>query len=397
MFSLKAGVLGGAVAMVDARALSQLIGALYDAAAQPEEWEPLVARIAAFFGTSSCAIQTRDSIQGKVLVHGATANILPHLNTFASYYHPLDEWVKRGAARPINTAIGSDDIITDRELERLEFFDWLRLTDTQYVLGSVITLDGQNTIAAIGVHRDKKSGLFDAEAKQVMGLLLPHLRRALSLQERLRGLNIRSEIGFGALDRLGIATFVVATDGRVLHATACAERLLKAGFFSCRGGRLQLGDASAQSALLRALRNSTAAGRGVATARSGATVFARGPDGTFVSLFVSPLPRRFADVVCEPSGIVFTAMQGNVALSASVALGRLWGLTPAEARLAEALVAGERLQDYAERTGLSLHTVRTQLKAVFGKSGHSRQSDLIREVLGNPILKLAQPEATDRG
>ena len=53
--------------------------------------------------------------------------------------------------------------------------------------------------------------------------------------------------------------------------------------------------------------------------------------------------------------------------------------TPAEAT--EALVAGARLQDYAEQTGIALQTARTQSKQVFAKTNHHQQAALVRDVL----------------
>lgn len=59
----------------------------------------------------------------------------------------------------------------------------------------------------------------------------------------------------------------------------------------------------------------------------------------------------------------------------------LFGFTAAESALAEALLTGQTLRAHAERRGVGLNTVRTQLKAVLGKTGLHRQADLVR-VLG---------------
>lgn len=53
-------------------------------------------------------------------------------------------------------------------------------------------------------------------------------------------------------------------------------------------------------------------------------------------------------------------------------------LTPAEHRVACALLKGETLRGYAQRTGRSLHTVRRQLKDAMAKLGARRQVDLAR-------------------
>jgi len=66
------------------------------------------------------------------------------------------------------------------------------------------------------------------------------------------------------------------------------------------------------------------------------------------------------------------------------ALCDLYELTRAEARLAAALANGQSLDDVAERFDVSLHTVRSQLKACFRKTGASRQAELVKLVLCAP-------------
>jgi DNA-binding CsgD family transcriptional regulator len=54
-----------------------------------------------------------------------------------------------------------------------------------------------------------------------------------------------------------------------------------------------------------------------------------------------------------------------------------FGLTPAEARLALQLVAGETLRSAAAKMGISYETVRTHLKTIFNKTGTCRQAELV--------------------
>jgi DNA-binding CsgD family transcriptional regulator len=55
----------------------------------------------------------------------------------------------------------------------------------------------------------------------------------------------------------------------------------------------------------------------------------------------------------------------------------LFGLTPAEARLAARLGTGATLEEAAEALQVSLGTARNQLKAVFAKTQTNRQAELI--------------------
>jgi DNA-binding CsgD family transcriptional regulator len=60
------------------------------------------------------------------------------------------------------------------------------------------------------------------------------------------------------------------------------------------------------------------------------------------------------------------------------ALAAAFRLSPAETRLWAALTAGRRLIDVAEESGVSVNTVRVQLRALFAKTGMHRQADLLR-------------------
>jgi DNA-binding CsgD family transcriptional regulator len=62
-------------------------------------------------------------------------------------------------------------------------------------------------------------------------------------------------------------------------------------------------------------------------------------------------------------------------------LARVFGLTKAETRLAEALVSGETTRAYSQAQGVSINTVYTHLKSLLSKTGVSRQAELVRLIL----------------
>jgi len=64
-----------------------------------------------------------------------------------------------------------------------------------------------------------------------------------------------------------------------------------------------------------------------------------------------------------------------------ISLGRLFGLTPAERTLAEAIANGVTLERFAQTRNISLNTARTQLRAIFDKTNLRRQADLVRLAL----------------
>ena len=59
----------------------------------------------------------------------------------------------------------------------------------------------------------------------------------------------------------------------------------------------------------------------------------------------------------------------------------LFGMTPAEARVASQVLEGGSADAMATRLGVSVNTIKTQLKAVFVKTNTNRQVDLLKLLL----------------
>lgn len=60
--------------------------------------------------------------------------------------------------------------------------------------------------------------------------------------------------------------------------------------------------------------------------------------------------------------------------------GGLFGLTPSEQRVVLAVSSGEELSEHARARGVSVDTVRQQMKAVLAKTGRRSQKELLRLV-----------------
>jgi DNA-binding CsgD family transcriptional regulator len=67
-------------------------------------------------------------------------------------------------------------------------------------------------------------------------------------------------------------------------------------------------------------------------------------------------------------------------------LRALYGLTPAEAGLAQALAAGRSLHEYADDAHVTCQTARWRLKQVLAKTDTHRQAELVRLLLASAVL-----------
>ncbi|HYN39596.1 MAG TPA: hypothetical protein VES39_10120, partial [Rhodospirillales bacterium] len=75
----------------------------------------------------------------------------------------------------------------------------------------------------------------------------------------------------------------------------------------------------------------------------------------------------------------------RTARTAERRLRRQYGLTPAETALALAVASGAALRDYADERGVTVGTVRFQMKQVLAKTECRRQADLVRLVSGGGV------------
>src|SRR5262245_47846331 len=74
-----------------------------------------------------------------------------------------------------------------------------------------------------------------------------------------------------------------------------------------------------------------------------------------------------------------------------------FGLTPAEARLALQLVAGDALRSAAAKPSITYETARTELKNIFNKTGTCRQAELVIVIVtAVPQLRLGNPSIEPR-
>lgn len=95
-----------------------------------------------------------------------------------------------------------------------------------------------------------------------------------------------------------------------------------------------------------------------------------------------PRPRRANTTSTTPLALLVLAPPAGAALSSSVELESLLGLTPTEARLALHLAQGLTIKDFAAVEGASWHTARTHLRNVLRKTGCKRQLEVVTLVRG---------------
>lgn len=275
-----------------------------------------------------------------------------------------------------------------------EFFnDWARGIDIHHgICGTVLQEHGRT--AQLLVQRTEGQGHYSEVVTGLVNGLLPHLRQALRLQRQLH--SDVDHIALHAAEQDGAPLLLLGDDRRVLYISPRAEPLLRGPELRVSDDRLLLNDPIQQRRLDRLLRQTlqllqpeplptaTAAKDFELEIHRAGQVSLRArlapmhPDAARAALW--PAPACAALYLYDPDQ--------RLAID-SANLQRRFGLTEGEARTAVASARGLDPHTIAEREGRSVHTVRTQLKAIFRKTGVHRQTELMALLLaaGTPTQR----------
>lgn len=227
----------------------------------------------------------------------------------------------------------------------------------------------------------------DERAKYVLSTLKPHFERAIGLYWQLAEERLRHSMALDGLDGLRIGVVMLDKAGLVMMANRSAEAMLAANDGLSLSNRRLAARNKADAAALEALIGGTATE--VRRIDQGGTIAVRRPSGarpfivTIVPAQEGSPAHRFG------ASLLFIKDPDDAPLPDTSQLRRLFGLSPAEAKLCAALAAGTTMQEFADAAGITANTAKTHLRGAFAKTETSRQADLIRLILAS--LPAARP------
>jgi DNA-binding CsgD family transcriptional regulator len=97
---------------------------------------------------------------------------------------------------------------------------------------------------------------------------------------------------------------------------------------------------------------------------------------------VIPVRRAANDIFSMASSILIATPVDRSASPSANLLQGLFDLTPAEAKVAQAVALAKTVEEIAIQQNVGIETVRSQLKKVFNKTGTTRQVSLARLLAG---------------
>ncbi|MDR4305227.1 helix-turn-helix transcriptional regulator [Chelatococcus sambhunathii] len=342
---------------------------IYEAAAFPEFWPELFHDLATALGFAGAAMV---SVNPEFKRHVASPGVAGMIRRFLSEgWQTRDLRSERAAALGHGGFVRDQDLASDEEIATHPLYvELLRPSGLGYGAATIVDCPSGDTIA-VSFDRSWADGPTPQEILAELDKLRPHFARAAVFAGRLE--LERAQAQASALAGVGFPAAVLGGHRRLLAANADFEALrgrVRIG----AGDRLSLADPACEALLGRALEAGCETGLSI-------PLKATGGDPPAV-MHVLPVRRTARDAFSLAEWLIVVTPIGAGAAPLASILSGLFDLSRAEARVAREVIGGESVTAIAVKFGLSEATVRSQLRAVFAKTGTSRQSELVAACLG---------------
>lgn len=220
---------------------------------------------------------------------------------------------------------------------------------------------------------------FSRDERRLVDIGVRHLQRAFRNFVDLQDLRSQNQLLTGVLDSAGCAVFVVDSKLRVSYSNMMAEMFLRESDLVrlSRTGEIAFRSRRATKVLQIAANISNEIGRPDSLIPSD-VVIGKNSNGERIILKIAYSSTFPIDGITSGRRLILY-LHGLLEPTNTVdQFAHRHGLTLAETRLLELLIAGYDLKAICTKLEVSINTVRTHLKHIFAKTGKRRQADLIR-------------------
>ena len=292
-------------------------------------------------------------------------------------------WEQAGERRQLmRTGMTATDefLVPEDVLRKTAFYHEAHVPlDVGRLCCAVVAGDGDASLPRtyLSIYRGIAARAFNDAESRVLQHVAAHMRRALQLAHRLGFAEAERAALRELLHDLACGIAILDRNRSLLFMNRSAERLCTpARGLSARRGKsgvcaLEAANARENAALQRAiehvLRPPGEHPPGGESASADPLII-HGPQGLDpLVVTVIHLPARLS-IAAEPGVVLVIEDPVSPRPAAEQLFAGLFAMTPAECRIARALLAGEAPKQIAERLGISENTVRTHIKSLHTKT-----------------------------
>jgi DNA-binding CsgD family transcriptional regulator len=366
----------------DASRLAGLVDHIYEAAARPELWRGMLADLSDALGAAGAFLGVPGS--GLKAICSESMDGILDAGLHSGWLSARNARVPRelNAFRQGQAIVTEQMIFSPWELDHLPFNAEFA-TPNNCRSFATMTLAGEGPSSLrLGVQRFIGSEPFSASEIETMRSLLPHMRRAGDLTIRLAAAPAEKLID--ALPTFHCGAILLDWRGRVLRMNAKAEATMGHGI-GVRAGMLTAAARDCDRALQKLIGSVITRGPLYQAEPIGAVTIGRPGARPFV-VHGAPLARSAQDLFQQARAVLMIIDPETQLSPQESVLRQAFGLTRAEASVAVALSSGRGVDEIARMRGVSIGTLRNQLKIILAKTDTRRQAGLVALLLRYAVV-----------
>jgi DNA-binding CsgD family transcriptional regulator len=369
--------------MHPAEDIPNILQALYAGTLDDDAWHRAIIRTADIVGASGGHLLSMDSSTGRVL-RDETYRIDPDVGTaYRRHWSTKDILLAPTVKLAVGEPTPDQKLAPLQAWQKSELFNELALPfDLPHVLVTLLH-KAPEKIVAISLKRSLRHGPYHEHEAQRLKIIIPHMRRALEIKDRLAHSQVAANNLARSLDNLSFGVLILDASGRIIEASTAAQTLMQRpeSGIHVKSGTVQLRE-PAGTALYRWI----IAGRPPADNTDGLLKVPR-PGAQTISILVTPLPHKTQSWIAgDPRWMLLLFDSERRIHPCTGLIARDLGISAREAEIAALLVAGYDLKTIAQRLAISPNTVRTHLKTIFSKTGICSQAELVRRIANGPAM-----------
>ena len=375
----------------------RFIDLVYDAAEHPARWREVHEALREALGVKSIHMLALDKRHGTLSYSdGANLPVQGEL-AYMQHYRFIDPRLPVILERPVGEWTHCHKVLTDEVVATHPFYqEFLIPYDRRYMSGCKLVETPEATVI-LSTLSGYGEGPLTGAALAFLDRLLPHLRRAARMGIQNFVYSHQALVGQMLVNKLRQPVLLMTPGGEVMHNNEAAQELLRSTtLVQVTAGRLQLPPTALRELLAQCADWEQRLKTGAQTQ------CAEPPREPFRSLrLVAERPRGEPETMyafytlLSPQGMMGTFglrpvvmllfyHPGSAPPIDSSMLYAVFGLSPAECRIATLLAEGLSLKQIAEVQGTQHDTVRKQLRSIYQKTATNRQPELIRLLLHLP-------------
>lgn len=358
--------------------IDELILDIHATSLAPEKWSGVLMSISRLMAAQKAMVFSLPQTPG-VAFWNFTLQMDPMcLKEYAAAFVHQDVWLD-AALRRGWTATGvvarGDELIERRHYLNSSYFnEFLKRYDIEQFMNASLRgppSPGGLPQATLSLYRGLGKDAFSDKDKALFERLARHSAIAVTNMWRARGYAVQEAVLGGTLDAVSMPLWICDREGRLIFTNVAGTAALQAGvWMRVIDNRLAIGKRVAnEGAFARTLANIKVG--------MGFTVRLVSAAETII-LATAPIPEESRGLLGPAAALALVWLVPMLPTTSPIdRFANLFELTTAEGRLLQHLADGEPLSEIARSLRISVHTARTQLKALQRKSGQRSQRSLL--------------------